>query len=72
MRLGVKDVAERLGVSERTVFQWVEREALPATQVPAERPHSARQSGLNAAGAAVRCDRSRPAARANRRRQAPE
>jgi nitrogen PTS system EIIA component len=33
MRLGVKDVADRLGVSERTVFQWVERDKLPATQV---------------------------------------
>ncbi len=33
MRLGVKDVADRLGVSERTVFQWVERGGLPATRV---------------------------------------
>jgi PTS system nitrogen regulatory IIA component len=33
MRLGVKDVAERLGIPERTVFQWVEREGLPATRV---------------------------------------
>src|SRR5437762_1279414 len=33
MRLGVKDVAERLGVPDRTVFHWVERDGLPATQV---------------------------------------
>ena len=33
MRLGVKDVADRLGVSEKAVFHWVEREGLPATQV---------------------------------------
>src|SRR5262245_36126598 len=36
MRLGVKDVADRLGVSDRTVFQWVERDGLPATQVDGE------------------------------------
>jgi PTS system nitrogen regulatory IIA component len=33
MRLGVKEVADRLGISEKTVFQWVERDALPATRV---------------------------------------
>jgi PTS system nitrogen regulatory IIA component len=33
MRLGVKDVADRLGVPEKTVFQWVEREGLPAARV---------------------------------------
>lgn len=33
MRLGVKDVASRLGVHERTVFQWVERDGLPATRI---------------------------------------
>jgi PTS system nitrogen regulatory IIA component len=33
MRLSVREVAAHLGVSENTVFQWVERERLPATQV---------------------------------------
>jgi PTS system nitrogen regulatory IIA component len=33
MRLGVKDVADRLGIPERTVFQWVERDGLPANRV---------------------------------------
>lgn len=33
MRLGVREVAERLGISEKTVFQWVERDGLPATRV---------------------------------------
>jgi PTS system nitrogen regulatory IIA component len=33
MRLGVRDVAERLGVSEDQVFDWVKRAELPATQV---------------------------------------
>ncbi len=33
MRLGVKDVADRLGVAAKTVFQWVERDGLPANRV---------------------------------------
>ena len=33
MRLGVREVAERMGVSEDTVFRWVERENLPASRV---------------------------------------
>ena len=33
MRLSVRDVAAHLGVSESTVFRWVERDHLPATQV---------------------------------------
>jgi PTS system nitrogen regulatory IIA component len=33
MRLSVREVAARLGVSEKTVFHWVERDGLPATQV---------------------------------------
>ena len=33
MRLGLREVAAHLGVSEKTVFHWVERERLPATQV---------------------------------------
>jgi PTS system nitrogen regulatory IIA component len=33
MRLGVREVAERLGVPEDTVFRWVERENLPASRL---------------------------------------
>jgi PTS system nitrogen regulatory IIA component len=33
MRLGVREVAERMGVPEDTVFRWVERERLPASRV---------------------------------------
>ncbi|MFO0983070.1 MAG: PTS sugar transporter subunit IIA [Planctomycetota bacterium] len=33
MRLGVREVAERLGVSEDQIFEWVKRHDLPATQV---------------------------------------
>ena len=33
MRLSVREVAAHLGVSENTVFRWVEKEHLPATQV---------------------------------------
>jgi PTS system nitrogen regulatory IIA component len=33
MRLGVRDVARRLGVSESTVFKWVDHRELPATQI---------------------------------------
>lgn len=33
MRLSVREVAGRFGVSENTVFHWVEKEHLPATQV---------------------------------------
>jgi PTS system nitrogen regulatory IIA component len=33
MRLGVREVAEHLGVSEDTVFRWVEREHLPASRL---------------------------------------
>ncbi len=33
MRLGVREVADRMGVSEDTVFRWVERERLPASRV---------------------------------------
>ncbi len=33
MRLGVREVAERMGVSEDAVFRWVERERLPASRV---------------------------------------
>ena len=33
MRLGVREVAERMGVSQDTVFRWVERERLPASRV---------------------------------------
>ncbi len=33
MRLSVREVAAHLGVTENTVFQWVEKEHLPATQV---------------------------------------
>jgi PTS system nitrogen regulatory IIA component len=33
MRLGVREVAERMGVSEDTVFRWVDRENLPASRV---------------------------------------
>jgi PTS system nitrogen regulatory IIA component len=33
MRLSVRDVASHLGVSENTVFRWVEKDHLPATQV---------------------------------------
>ena len=33
MKLGVREVATHMGVSENTVFRWVERDGLPATQV---------------------------------------
>jgi PTS system nitrogen regulatory IIA component len=33
MRLSVREVAAHLGVSENTVFQWVEKDRLPATRV---------------------------------------
>lgn len=33
MKLGVRDVATHMGVSENTVFRWVERDGLPSTQV---------------------------------------
>jgi PTS system nitrogen regulatory IIA component len=33
MRLSVRDVAAHLGVPESTVFRWVEKDRLPATQV---------------------------------------
>lgn len=33
MRLGVREVAERMGVSVDRVFRWVEREGLPASRV---------------------------------------
>lgn len=33
MRLGVKDVAQRLGATEAKVFEWVDRHKLPATRV---------------------------------------
>ena len=33
MRLSVREVASHLGVSESTVFRWVEKDHLPATQV---------------------------------------
>ena len=33
MKLGVREVATHMGVSENTVFRWVERSGLPATQV---------------------------------------
>ena len=33
MRLGVREVAAHMGVPESTVFRWVERSGLPATQV---------------------------------------
>lgn len=33
MRLGVREVAERMGVSEDKIFHWVEREDLPASRV---------------------------------------
>jgi len=33
MKLGVREVAECMGVSEDTVFRWVEREDLPASRV---------------------------------------
>jgi len=33
MRLGVREVAERMGVSEDMVFRWVDRENLPASRV---------------------------------------
>ena len=33
MRLGVREVAERMDVSEDTVFRWVERDDLPASRV---------------------------------------
>ena len=33
MKLGVREVAAHMGVSENTVFRWVERDGLPATQV---------------------------------------
>jgi PTS system nitrogen regulatory IIA component len=33
MRLGVREVAAHLGVSESTVFHWVERDRLPATRI---------------------------------------
>jgi excisionase family DNA binding protein len=33
MKLAVREVATHTGVSENTVFRWVERDGLPATQV---------------------------------------
>jgi PTS system nitrogen regulatory IIA component len=33
MKLGIREVADRMGVSEDTVFHWVEREHLPASRV---------------------------------------
>jgi PTS system nitrogen regulatory IIA component len=33
MRLGVKDVAQNLGVEEQIVFDWVDRQHLPATRI---------------------------------------
>ena len=33
MRLSIREVAAHLGVSENTVFRWVEKDHLPATQV---------------------------------------
>jgi nitrogen PTS system EIIA component len=33
MRLGVREVAAHLGVSENTIFQWVDKDGLPATRV---------------------------------------
>ena len=33
MKLGVREVATHMGVSENAVFRWVERDGLPATQV---------------------------------------
>ena len=33
MHLGVREVAKRLGVPERTVFSWVEQDRLPATRI---------------------------------------
>lgn len=33
MRLGVREVAAHLGVSENTVFQWVDKDGLPATRI---------------------------------------
>src|SRR5687767_4772733 len=33
MKLGVREVATHMSVSENAVFRWVERDGLPATQV---------------------------------------
>jgi len=33
MRLGVREVAVHLGVSENAIFRWVERDHLPATRI---------------------------------------
>jgi PTS system nitrogen regulatory IIA component len=33
MRLGIRDVAEQFGVSERVVLRWLESEGLPASKV---------------------------------------
>jgi len=58
MRLGVREVAQRMGVSEDTVFRWVEREDLPASRIDGQFRFSpaAVYEWAAARGAAIRGD----------------